>query len=147
MNCSIEELCKFQQNVVSWIEELLLRDEIRLRDIPSDIRRVSDMIYISAFRTCRSGACNRFISNVNALCEDIKMLYDTDDHRKMQLIALLGSTLQLSDYKGDERFEAFKRDMDEAVLQQLHDYENAHGKQLEGMLREYLAENRGGSIP
>lgn len=136
---NIEEL---YQDVVSWIGELILKDEIRLRDVPPDVRRSSDSIYISAFRTSRSCSCRRFISDVQVLCDDIIMLYDTDNQRKAQLIALLSDTLQLSDYKGDERFEAFKKDMDEKILRELHDYEYAHGKQLNALLREYQTEKR-----
>ena len=136
---NIEEL---YQDVVSWIGELILKDEIRLRDVPPDVRRSSDSIYISAFRTSRSCSCGRLISDVQVLCDDIIMLYDTDNQRKAQLIALLSDTLQLSDYKGDERFEAFKKDMDEKILRELHDYEYAHGKQLNALLREYQTEKR-----
>lgn len=140
---SIDELYR---DVVSWIRELILKDEIRLRDIPLDIRRSSDSIYVSAFRASRSCSCRRFISDVKVLCEDIVMLYDNDEGRKARLVALLSDTLQLSDYKGDERFESFKNDMDEKILRELHNYEYAHGKQLNALLGEYQAEKRAGSI-
>ena len=130
------------RDVVSWIGELILNDEIRLRDVPFDVRRSSNTIYESAFRASRSCSCRRFISDVNVLCEDIVMLYDTDDRRKAQLVALLSDTLRLSNYKGDERFEVFKNDMDEKILRELHDYEYAHGKQLNSLLGEYQAEKR-----
>lgn len=138
----MKNIAELYQDVVSWIGELILKDEIRLLDIPPDVRRSSDSIYISAFRTGRSCSCRRFISDVKVLCEDIVMLYDNDERRKTRLVALLSDILQLSDYKGDERFEAFKNDMDEKILRELHDYEYAHGKQLNALLREYQTEKR-----
>ena len=134
---NIDELYR---DVVSWIRELILKDEIRLRDVPPDVRRSSDSIYVYAFRASRSCSCRRFISDVKVLCEDIVMLYDNDERRKARLVALLSDTLQLSDYKGDECFETFKKDMDEKILRELHNYEYAHGKQLNALLREYQAE-------
>lgn len=98
---NIEEL---YQDVVSWIGELILRDQIWLRDVPQKIRQSSATIYICAFRASRSGSCCKFLFDVQVLCDDIIMLYDTDNQRKAQLIALLSDTLQLSNYKGDERF-------------------------------------------
>lgn len=133
---------KMHRIMVEWIGEMILKDEIRLRDIPPDVRRSSNLIYISAFRASRNCSCNRFISDIQVLCQDIIMLYDTDHCRKAQLIALLSDTLQLSDYKGDERFESFKKDMDEQILRELQSYEHAHGKQLEALLGEYQAEKR-----
>lgn len=141
MNNSVEELYKFHKNVVLWVEEMILKNELRLRDVPGEIRRTSKLIYIAAFRASRSVSCFRFISDLQVLCEDIALLPDTDKKRKSELIALLSDTLQLSDYKGDERFEAFKKDMDEDVLRELHSYEYAHGKQLQAMLREYRTKN------
>lgn len=58
---NIEEL---YQDVVSWIRELILKDEVRLRDVPPDVRRSSDSIYVSTFRASRSCFCRRFISDV-----------------------------------------------------------------------------------
>lgn len=135
----LKRIAELYRDVVSWIGKLILKDEIRLRDVPPDIRRSSNLIYISAFRASRSCSCNRFISDVKVLCEDIVTLYYTDDCRKAQLVAMLSDTLQLSDYKGDERFEAFKKDMDEIVLQELHNYEYAHAKQLGALIRAYRA--------
>lgn len=138
----MKNIAELYQDVVSWIGELILRDQIWLRDVPQKIRQSSATIYICAFRASRSGSCCKFLSDVQVLCDDIIMLYDTDNQRKAQLIALLSDTLQLSDYKGDERFEAFKKDMDEKILRELHDYEYAHGKQLNALLREYQTEKR-----
>ena len=102
-----------------------------------------DKVYIIVY-TLNRGDFNansrRFISDVKVLCEDIVMLYDNDERRKARLVALLSDTLQLSDYKGDECFETFKKDMDEKILRELHNYEYAHGKQLNALLREYQAE-------
>lgn len=142
----LKSIAELYRDVLSWIEDLILKDEIRLRDVPPAVRRSSDMIYYSAFRASRSCSCNRFISDVKVLCEDIVMLYDTDDRRKAQLAALLSDTLQLSDYKGDERFEAFKNDMDEIVLRELHDYKYAHGEQLGALLGKYQTEKRTGRM-
>ncbi len=141
MNYTADELYKLHRNVIKWIEEMILRNQILLSDIPADIRRSSDMIYVMAFRASRKGTCHRFVSDLQILCEDIILLYDTNDVRKAQLIELLSDTLRLSDYKGDERFEAFKKNMDENLLQELHNYEYAHRKQLQTMLREYRLKN------
>ncbi len=138
----LKRIAELYRDVVSWIGELILKDEIRLRDVPPDIRRSSDLIYISAFRASRSCSCNRFISDVKVLCEDIITLYYNDDCRKSRLVALLNDTLQLSDYKGDERFEAFKNDMDEIVMRELHDYKYVHAKQLGALIESYRAKGK-----
>lgn len=141
MNKKIEELYNFRNNVVSWIGDMMLEDGLRLRDIPSEIRKSSDLIYVYAFRTSRNGTCPRFISDLNVLCEDIITLYDSDKKRKNELTAILSDTLQLNDYKGDKRFENFKEDMDENLLRELHNYERSHGKQLQALLGEYCDKN------
>ncbi len=141
---NIDELYR---DVVSWIGELILKDQIWLRDVPQEIRQSSARIYICAFRASRSGSCCKFLSDVQVLCDDIIMLYDTDTKKKAQLITLLSDTLQLSNYKGDERFETFKKNMHEKLLHELHNYEYAHGKQLRAKIRKYQAEKGVGSIP
>lgn len=143
MNSQLENCYR---TMLEWIRDMILKDEIRLRDVPPDVRRSSNSIYEAAFRAGRSCSCRRFVSDVKVLCGDIVTLYDTDDRRKAQLTALLSDTLQLSYYKGDEYFEDFKRDMDESVLRELHRYEYAHGKQLSTLFRKYQAENRTGRI-
>ena len=137
MDNNIEELYKLHHTMVSWIGDMILRNEIRLRDVPADIRRSSEKIYICAFRASRSCSCNRFISDVQVLCDDITMLYDNDDEKKARLIALLSQYLQLSDYKGEERFESFKKNMDEKILRELCNYQHSHDKQFCTMLRKY----------
>lgn len=134
---NIDEL---YQDVVSWIGELIMKDQIWLRDVPQEIRQSSATIYIYAFRASRSGSCCKFLSDVQVLCDDIIMLYDTDTQKKAQLIALLSDTLQLSNYKGDERFKIFKNNMHEKLLRELHDYQYAHAKQLGALLEEYQSE-------
>lgn len=141
MDKKIEELYNFRNNVVSWIGDMILEDGLRLRDIPSEIRKSSDLIYAYAFRASRNGTCPRFISDLNVLCEDIITLYDSDKKRKNELTAILSDTLQLNDYKGDKRFENYKEDMDENLLRELHNYERSHGKQLQALLGEYCDKN------
>lgn len=140
MNMNIENLCLFYNDVILWIGEMILNNGLRLRDIPPNIRKSSNSIYSFAFRMSRSGSCNRFTSDLQILCEDIISL-NNDYKRKAELIAFLSDTLQFNDYKGDKRFETFKKDMDETLLQELHDYKYAHGKQLQAMLRKYCDEN------
>lgn len=41
---NIEELYRFHKNVVLWVEEMILRNELRLRDVPAEIRRTSKLI-------------------------------------------------------------------------------------------------------
>ena len=65
------------------------------------------------------------------------MLYDTDDEKKARLVALLSKYLQLSDYKGAERFESFKKNMDEKTLRELCNYQHSHDEQVCTMLRKY----------
>lgn len=141
---NIDELYR---DVVSWIGKLILKDQIWLRDVPQEIRQSSATIYICAFRASRSGSCCKFLSDVQVLCDDIIMLYDTDTKKKAQLITLLSDTLQLSNYKGDKRFETFKKNMHEKLLHELHNYEYAHGEQLRAKIRKYQAEKGVGSIP
>lgn len=143
----MKNIAELYQDVVSWIGELIMKDQIWLRDVPQKIRQSSATIYIYAFRASRSGSCCKFLSDVQVLCDDIIMLYDTDTQKKAQLIALLSDTLQLSNYKGDERFEIFKKNMHEKLLWELHNYEYAHGDQLQAKIRKYQAEKGVGGIP
>lgn len=138
MNSQLENCYRV---MLDWIMDMILKDEIRLRDVPADVRISSNLIYVAAFRASRSCSCRRFVSDVKVLCGDIVTLYDTDDRRKAQLTALLSDTLQLSYYKGDEYFEDFKKDMDEQVLQELHRYGYAHRKNFNSLLGEYRAKH------
>lgn len=136
---SIENL---HDDVVNWIGDMILRGQIWLRDVPQNIRQSSQRIYICAFRADRSGSCYRFLSDVQVLCEDIIMLYDNDNRQKAALIELLYDTLQLSDYKGNKRFEEFKKRIDKNLLQALRDYERYHEVRLWSAIGRYTAEKR-----
>lgn len=127
MNSQLENL---YADVLEWIGDMILRGQIWLRDVPQNIRQSSQRIYICAFRADRSGSCYRFLSDVQVLCEDIILLYDNDNSQKAALIELLYDTLQLSDYKGNKRFEEFKKRIDKNLLQALRDYERYHDVRL-----------------
>lgn len=135
---SIENL---YDDVLKWIGDMILRGQIWLRDVPQNIRQSSQRIYICAFRADRSGSCYRFLSDVQVLCEDIIMLYDNDNRQKAALIELLYDTLQLSDYKGDERFETFRKNIDENLLRELQEYEYSHGRKLQTAIRKFIDKN------
>lgn len=76
------------------------------------------------------------------MCEDIILLYDNDNSQKAALIELLYDTLQLSDYKGNKRFEEFKKRIDKNLLQALRDYERYHDVRLWSAIERYTAEKR-----
>lgn len=139
MNSQLENL---YADVLEWIGDMILRGQIWLRDVPQNIRQSSQRIYICAFRADRSGSCYRFLSDVQVLCEDIILLYDNDNSQKAALIELLYDTLQLSDYKGNKRFEEFKKRIDKNLLQALRDYERYHDVRLWSAIERYTAEKR-----
>ena len=141
MNSELQYLNDIHKNVVLWIEEMILRGDLRLSDIPQSIRLSDYHIYVAAFRASRSNRCYRFICDLNVLCDDIISLYDTDNKKKAKLVSLLSDTLRINDYKGEERFEDFKKSMSEVILRELSRYELAHDEVFRDMLRSYCNEN------
>lgn len=47
---NFEDLYSVYESTLQWIRNMLLCDEIRLKDIPQEIRVSSKSIYITAFR-------------------------------------------------------------------------------------------------
>jgi hypothetical protein len=100
-----------------WINDMLLCNRIRLKDVPRDIRTAS-CVYVSAFRISRGISCERYIEDLAILRDDICSLEEGYFY-KGQLIDTLFDYLSIHDYEGDKRIEEFERSLPEAVLREM----------------------------
>ena len=127
----------YSQNVTKWIMHLLVRDEMRLKDIPFEIRVTDDSIYTAAFRISSISSCVRFVQDLTVLCNDIYQLDFDPRHAnfKNALLRVLSDQLCLNDHKGAEELGYFLESVPTKVLQQLRDYD--------GIRKDYLGEEFG----
>lgn len=107
------------QTAVQWIDHMLLKDEIMLKDVPREIRVSSSSIYVTAFRISDKISCKRFIRDLNILCDDLLVL-DKDYFYRSNLISTLSTYLSINDHKGDKEFEDFKEYIPETLLCELY---------------------------
>ena len=101
---------------------MLLCDEIRLKDIPYEVRTASSSLYIIAFRISNKVSCKRFIKDIQLLCQDIYKM-SNDNPIKTELVHTLSQYLSLNDYKGEKEFVDFQKNIYEEVLQELRKHD------------------------
>lgn len=106
------------QQTRTWIEEMLLNGEIRVKDVPRELRVTSTGIYTTALRFSRAISCKRYVQDLELLYCDILFL-DSDTHERRNLIDRLSSGLQFHDFKNEEEFRAFTETIREDVLQEM----------------------------
>lgn len=86
-------------SALQWIQNMLLYDEIRLKDIPFEIRSSDRGIYITALRISNKLSCNRYIRDLNILCNDILVLGKSYPYHSC-LIDVLNTYLSINDHLG-----------------------------------------------
>ncbi|MDO5399179.1 MAG: hypothetical protein Q4G33_14775 [bacterium] len=118
---SIKELEDAHDDMERWLSDMLLDDEIRLKDIPRTMRIASDVLYVTAFRISNSISCRRFVQDLQVLCKDLYMM--ASGTKKEYLIDTLSTALSINDHKGEEEFVYFKNNIYESVLQDLRRHE------------------------
>lgn len=126
---------QFHQNVSHWLGEMLIHDEIRLKDIPHKIRTSDTLVYVSALRISSGVSCKRFIQDLTVLCDDINML-ENEHFCKIRLIETLSDNLHLNDYKGDKEFEYFKQSLSENLLRKLQESDGAREEYIRNQLEK-----------
>ena len=133
---NLSEYAFFEQETLQWINNMLLCDEIRLKDIPEKIRISSSSIYNAALRVSNGLSCKRFVQDMKILCRDI---YIADDEAKQeQLVNVLAKYLQINDHRNEADFIDFEKDIYEPVLQKLQ----ARSRTVGEIIRKGL-ENKG----
>ncbi|MCM1358199.1 MAG: hypothetical protein NC205_06355, partial [Prevotella sp.] len=55
----------FVQSTLQWVKNMLLCDEIRLKDIPYEIRTASSSVYVMAFRISNKVSCKSFANEMH----------------------------------------------------------------------------------
>lgn len=133
---TLDKFDKFRDNTLQWLEHMLLYNEIELQSIPRDIRVSSRGIYIMAFRISsrKPTPCERFIEDMNTLCEDICSL-DNDDTDKDDLVKTFFTYLNMNEHKEDEIFVNFEKNLCEDILWEMRKHDNALRKNLEEQLK------------
>ncbi len=138
MEMNLEMVEIFRSNVVEWMIDMLISDEIMLNDIPVQIRTSgasSKSIYISALRISNQISCRRFIRDLEILSTDILLV--KDEQYQDELIGVLWDYLNMNEHKGEERFEAYKENIDEEILCKLQLKYRLNKEKLQAQLRKY----------
>lgn len=133
---TMDKFDKFRIDTLQWLEHMLLYNEIELQSIPKSIRTSSRSIYIMAFRISsrKPTPCERFIKDMNTLCEDICSL-DNDDTDKDDLVKTFYIYLNMNEHKEDEIFVNFEKNLCEKILREMRKHDNALRKTLEEQLK------------
>lgn len=141
MMCVVEEeLNKYRSlsfSILEWLENMVLNNRIRLQDISQSIRLADCTLYTLALRLSsrRALPCERFISDLNTLCEDILSLddrvtastaarpaplgqspYDIVSCEIDLLVNRLFDYMSLNQHEDEECFIRFKNNLDERIL-------------------------------
>ena len=95
---NFEDLYSVYEITLQWIRNMLLCDEIRLKDIPYEVRTSSCSIYVMAFRISNKISCNRFVKDMQLLCQDIYRMSNKNP-MKQELVHTLSQYLSINDHK------------------------------------------------
>lgn len=121
MMCEIEkEFHKYRGlsfSILKWLETMVLNDRILLQDIPQSIRLADgSALYTYALRLSsrKDLPCERFIRDLNTLCEDILSL-DDNSRRIIGLIDRLFGYLSINEHEGEQRFINYKHNLNERI--------------------------------
>lgn len=131
----------FQDKTLQWISDMLLSDEIRLCDIPADVRTASTSPYIAAFRISDGLSCKRFVRDLQLLCKDIYSM-SGENPMKAELVDLLSKHLSLNNHKGDADFVNFTSNIYEEVLRELRKHDETVRETLLGAVAAYKSRKK-----
>ena len=101
-----------------WIQDMILYGKIRLTDIPQEIRIASKGIYVTAFRVSNKISCERYVEDLQILCNDLSAL-KSDDPSRTDLVRLLSGYLTINDHKKEDGFLDFQKNIHEEILREL----------------------------
>lgn len=121
----------FYESTLQWVNQMLLSDMIRLRDIPKGVRTGSKSFYVTALRISNGLSCERFVQDLKIFTQDIYTL-PNDQPIRRSLINTLQNRLEINEYEGEELIESFKKDLYPEVLLELQRSEQA----VQTMFRE-----------
>lgn len=113
---------QFQKATLHWVQNMLLCNEIMLKDVPYEVRTESHLVYIMAFRASRNVSCKRYIKDLQILCQDIHLMDDANP-QKEQLLRTLSSGLTFHNFQEDLEFVDFQKSIYEDVLYKLQEKE------------------------
>lgn len=125
----------FVESTLQWVDNMLLCDMIRLRDVPKEIRTASSGVYITALRMSRSISCERFVQDLKVLALDIYTMPDSAKY-KTCLIDLLRDELSMNNYTGVEAYERFREDLYPELIQALQRSQDSVRKLFQDFKRE-----------
>lgn len=110
----------FRKSALQWVKNMLFYDEIRLKDIPYEIRTSSLTPYVMALRISRGVSCKRYIKDLQILCRDIHRMNDNNP-MKAQLLNKLVDAMNFHDFQEEQEFVNFEKDVYEDVLRGLRE--------------------------
>jgi hypothetical protein len=101
--------------------DMILDDRLSLAEIPQIVRVESfGRLYVAAIRIARDMKnCERYIEALSLLCDDIEA---ASPKSREILISILNDYVDLSPFKEDKRFEAFRLSVKKDLLQDLFNY-------------------------
>lgn len=129
---TLDKFDNFRTATLQWLFNMLLYNKIALQDIPRDIRVSDNVTYIGAFRISsrKPTPCERFIKDMNTLCEDICSL-DNDATIKGALVETFSRYLNSNEHKEDEIFVNFEKNLCEKILWEMRKHSAALQKNLD----------------
>lgn len=135
----------FVQSTLQWVEKMLLCDEIRLKDIPYEVRTASSSVYVMAFRISNKVSCKRFVKDIQLLCQDIYRMSDKNP-MKQELVHTLSQYLSLNDHKGEDIFVDFQENIYEEVLQELRKHDLSLQQTIIDKVADYRRKKDSGKL-
>ena len=109
---------KSHEAAVQFIQNMLFYNRARLAEIPFHTRKLDVGIYTIALRISRGISCERFVEDLAVLADDIEQL-DNSSREKHMLLSQLDSSLSINNYKKNEVFINFERNISPKVLCEL----------------------------
>lgn len=137
-------LNKFRDTTLQMLDHMLLWNEIRLQSIPREIRlddEYNGCLYYSAFRLSSRAnfPCERFVDDLNTLCDDILSL-DNDDYTVESLASVLSNYLNNNEHEEDEEFVTFKKNLSKDVLRKVLECRYSSEETIKQQLKSFGTE-------
>lgn len=107
----------FVQSTLLWVENMLLCNEIRIKDVPRRLRIEMPTLYITAFRISRDISVHRYVGDMQVLYTDILC---SESPEREELLKRMNNSLNWLECNSEEDFHAFQKDMDKEILQEVY---------------------------